>query len=388
MKKLLSFFLSILVLNISSVSAFSDVRTGSQLETTIDILSEVGILSGYPDGTFKPEQSINRAEALKIIFATIEETKQQKPNNNPFPDVPQSEWFAPYIQSAKDKGIISGYPDGNYRPNQFVNRAEFVKIAMSALPFFETIPQDKGKAIGTYDDVYDPLWYTSYLSAALELQLLPQTATFRPTEPMQRQEAAEIMLNIYQYLQDHPQSTAQNNRTPYVPEEAFLVVDPTLENTYNPKEFGPERLIIKRGPNKTEIFNKYSGYNVTIPELVSAKALEISDWQLTIDYFDRECMMDIYTNARNGMNAEEYQDESYASAYTPPLSKELSSFVNPQGITIYQANATWSDIDPTQDYFIFNNDKVYHFSAFGYGENAFGNCRQLIPEVINTFEIR
>lgn len=387
MKKAIALVLILMSIHSPIVSAFSDIRDGSTLDNMIQTLEDEGILSGYPDGSFRPEQSINRAEALKIIFATVQEKNIPSISENPFPDVPKNQWFAPYISAAKDRGVIKGYPDGNYRPDQFVNRAEFIHITMNALPFYSRIPQDKGKAIASYEDVHDPLWYTNAVSAALELEFLPHLTYLRPTEPMQRQEAAEIIFTIHQYLKNNPQSTS-STKVPYVPKEALLVIDPTTSHQYNPKEFGPDKLIIKRGPEGTEIFNKYSGYNVSIPELVSAKALEISDWQLTIDYFNRQCMMDIYSTDRDGRTAKDFHDELYAVHPIPPLTEDLSSFVNPQGTTINRTAATWENMGDTETYFILTDTKVHQFSAFGYGGNDSDNCQHLVPEIAETFTIR
>ncbi|MBU1935459.1 S-layer homology domain-containing protein, partial [Patescibacteria group bacterium] len=82
-------------------TGFSDVSRAHSYYVSITYLNEVGVLGGYSDGTFKPENTINRAEVLKVILsgAGIQpaETFEQL-----FPDVNADHWFAPYVLKAKE----------------------------------------------------------------------------------------------------------------------------------------------------------------------------------------------------------------------------------------------------------------------------------------------
>jgi polyhydroxybutyrate depolymerase len=125
---------------------FSDIQD-STYKTSIDFLNKRGIISGYADGTFRPAQKINRAEILKII---LEATAKEDVGNslNCFKDV-QAEWYAKYICYAKDHGIISGYPDGTFKPSQNVTMVEALKMGIGSFPV--TVP-DTGGA-----------WYKKYI---------------------------------------------------------------------------------------------------------------------------------------------------------------------------------------------------------------------------------
>lgn len=87
-------------------------------------LSEFGILSGYSDGTFRPNNKITRAELVKIAESFEALTWGLSPYN----DVDGGHWAFRYIVSSAAKGWISGYPDGSFRPNSFISRAEAVTI--------------------------------------------------------------------------------------------------------------------------------------------------------------------------------------------------------------------------------------------------------------------
>lgn len=343
MKKFIGFFIvgAFLIFPASAFAAFSDIRSGSQLESYIEDLVEKGIISGYPDGTFQPERTINRAEALKIIFETID-SQLESSTDSGFPDVPQNEWFAKYVTTAKKKDIIKGYPDGKYRPTQEVNRAEFIKMVMSALPFFSTAPQDKSVAIQQYSDVYD-LWYTPYVSAGLQLGFLNKTGELRPTAPMQRQDAVEIVYRISKYLEENPAASSESN-VPYVPEESFTVINP-VSDYYKPNpELGPDKLLIKKDIGKTEVFHKLHGYNLVLPEIIDVWSLE-RDQHVTQLLSEDECKTSLFLYPAETIE-EAYKfitnPESYMVPYRETKLQRLSAYKN---VEAYSVTIFWDDGD-------------------------------------------
>lgn len=119
---------------------FSDVRSVPDFEETADakLLRQVvytavlhDIVEGYPDGTFRPDATINRAEALKILmqasglFAPVEATNMARI----FPDVPEDAWFRGHVSTALWYEIVRGYEDGTFKPGNFITRAEAAKMA-------------------------------------------------------------------------------------------------------------------------------------------------------------------------------------------------------------------------------------------------------------------
>lgn len=132
------------------VSPFSDVGPTVPYATAIVGIADRGIISGYADGTFKPGSQINRAEFSKILVKAVTPSFNKNTYSKCFPDV-QTEWFAPYVCYAKSQRWIGGYPDELFRPSNSVNRAEALKMATEAfdLPL--------GTAPGA--------WYMPYVNA-------------------------------------------------------------------------------------------------------------------------------------------------------------------------------------------------------------------------------
>ena len=115
----------------SGLHVFTDYTKEDSGYEAVMSLQASGIIDGYPDGTFRPKGVINRAELLKILVEGFYH-QEVEAENHCFPDV-ADEWFAPYVCAAKRLGWISGYPDGTFRPANSVNRAEGIKIVLSSL---------------------------------------------------------------------------------------------------------------------------------------------------------------------------------------------------------------------------------------------------------------
>lgn len=94
-----------------------------------------GIVSGYPDGTFRPDALVNRAEAMKILSlaAQLPVTEDSEQIEISFSDVANTDWFLFPLRLAVYHGILTGYDDGTFRPTQPITRAEAAKIVYLAL---------------------------------------------------------------------------------------------------------------------------------------------------------------------------------------------------------------------------------------------------------------
>lgn len=91
----------------------------------IAALAERNIVTGYPDGTFRPNQTVDRDEFAAIVRqAFSQQRERQISSGSAFKDVPKGNWAAPAIEEAYETGFMSGYPGGNFRPQQPVSRAE------------------------------------------------------------------------------------------------------------------------------------------------------------------------------------------------------------------------------------------------------------------------
>ncbi|PIR52675.1 hypothetical protein COU76_05170 [Candidatus Peregrinibacteria bacterium CG10_big_fil_rev_8_21_14_0_10_49_10] len=107
----------------------TDERT--QRRETVYTAVRKGIVEGYEDGSFRPDDPVNRAEAVKILLKTTRLEALQDPYlEQEFTDVPEEAWFAPFVQRLVDYAILEGYEDATFRPEQFLTRAEASKILL------------------------------------------------------------------------------------------------------------------------------------------------------------------------------------------------------------------------------------------------------------------
>ena len=105
-------------------SKFPDVGPDDWYTQSVTYLASIGIIRGYPDGTFKPDRSITRAEFATMISGF---DKLEQADYNVFPDL-YGHWAAGYINSAATKGWVSGYLDGEFKPENEITRAEVVSV--------------------------------------------------------------------------------------------------------------------------------------------------------------------------------------------------------------------------------------------------------------------
>jgi hypothetical protein len=142
MRKVLSIFVVLTLVLGSFALAFGQVAvpgdvSGTTYQDAVTDLMEKGVISGYPDGTYRPEGTITRAEACLIVVksmnppaAAITDATQSS-----FTDLVGYDWAKPYINYAAANDVISGYPDGTFRPGDFVTYNELAAMLVRALGF-------------------------------------------------------------------------------------------------------------------------------------------------------------------------------------------------------------------------------------------------------------
>jgi hypothetical protein len=119
---------------------FPDVSTGFWACKYIKRAVDLGIVSGFPDGTYRPTQIVNRGQMAAFIIKGMIADGQLPGEpadcvSDPFPDVPSGHTFCKYIQELVNQGIASGFGDGTYKPTQQVNRAQMsVFVGRGFLP--------------------------------------------------------------------------------------------------------------------------------------------------------------------------------------------------------------------------------------------------------------
>lgn len=168
--------------------------TNHRFEQSILNLVDMGIIHGNPDGTFRPEDPVNRAASLKVILQglrVVQELKEEAPyvmpeNFNVFPDVSSSDWYATYVAEGLSNKIIAGYPDGTFKGAEKVNLAEALKMGLEAYD------------IKIWEGETEP-WYKKYWDTALELDFLPRGLD-QPEKFLTRAELAYIVDKMIEHV--------------------------------------------------------------------------------------------------------------------------------------------------------------------------------------------
>ncbi len=158
------------------------------------------MVSGYPDGTFQADKSINRAEALKLVM-TAADTKAENSESISFPDVKESDWFYDYVRKAFNKKIIKGYEDGSFKPANNITAAEALKIIL--VSFDSSLPEKVSSS--PYQDVAPSDWYAPFIEYGKLKQFIESfdDGTFRPNRDITRGEFSEILYRAHYVKEQH-----------------------------------------------------------------------------------------------------------------------------------------------------------------------------------------
>ena len=146
-------------------------------------------LSGYPDNTFGPDRSMTRAEVAQMFYALL--LDKDVPVTVTFSDVPADAWYAEAVNTLASLGMVEGYADGTFRPDNTITRAEFVTIAVG----FADLEID-GEA--RFTDVARNAWYYPYIADACAYGRIGghRYWSFRPDNTITRAEVTVIVNNM------------------------------------------------------------------------------------------------------------------------------------------------------------------------------------------------
>lgn len=176
----------------SKQDVFSDIPSSHPFAEDIFSLYKKGIIEGYADGTYKPEATINRAEFTKIIISAVFSTPDIESCNKDihlFSDI-EKEWYMPYICVAKKEGIINGYADGTFQPENQITLPEAMKILLEAYQI--NLLEYNGSYCNEETSPYcggTQEWYYSYLSYFIrnyydieKFNFIPKETLLLPTQ--------------------------------------------------------------------------------------------------------------------------------------------------------------------------------------------------------------
>lgn len=177
----------------TALATYSDVPKSHPDYMAIESLTKAGIFSGYADGSFRPEQGVNRAEAAKIILIGIGIKTEPGLYATGFPDVPLDAWYAGYVMEGMLRGILGGNPDGTFAGDRGVNTAEFLK--MTLLAFKTDLSRHMSLKSSVSADVPAGQWFTPHLSYAKTVGLVFPDMEYRlyPGRFLTRADCARVL---------------------------------------------------------------------------------------------------------------------------------------------------------------------------------------------------
>jgi len=244
---------------------FQDVSPTHPNYAAINYLRDQGIVQGYPDGNYKPDQTVNRVEALKIILLGSEIEVPEAQDTAGFNDVDINAWFSKYVVKAKELGIVAGYSDGTFRPGNQVNLVENLKILLNSSNI-----DVSGINVLTdpFNDTPKIAWYASFVQYAKDKKLVEADASGNvyPAQGMTRGTLAEVMYRLIvvqeggldffgqiEVIEEEAEEVMEEEMGPAVMEFSFQVDD---------SGFDPKNITVNKGDTLklTFVFNKSNIY--------------------------------------------------------------------------------------------------------------------------------
>ena len=248
MKKILAILLTLALIPCGFGVVFADVALtdieNTPYQTAIENLVEKGIIKGYPNNTFQPENTITRAEASVILVKAVNADSDAlaAAKGGKFSDVADTYWGKDSINYAAENGLISGYEDGTFRPNEKISYYEMAAMLVNAA--------------GVKANELEGEWPDNYYNKATELgfmNLVPdENSAFDGNAPATRGNVARMTneaLTLIQEANRTPGTDQPENPTTPVPDQPEQPTKP--ENPVTPEPEQPAKPEQKPGEDST-----------------------------------------------------------------------------------------------------------------------------------------
>ncbi|BAY23031.1 S-layer domain-containing protein [Calothrix sp. NIES-2100] len=198
-------------------TTFSDVSSNYWAAQFIQQLSQRGVIAGFPDGSFRPEEPVTRAQFAAMVNKAFQKSQQRQAIN--FTDVPGNYWAYSAIQQAYTIGFLSGYPGNRFEPNQAIPRQQVLVSLANGLEYNPAANVDS--TLQYFNDASNIADYArSPIAAATEKQIVVNYPNVKFLNPTSTATRAQVAAFIYQALVSSNQASAINS--PYV-----VAVQPT-----------------------------------------------------------------------------------------------------------------------------------------------------------------
>lgn len=322
-------------------ASFSDVEIYDSYFNSIEWMHNEGVVEGYEDGSFGVQVCVNRVEFLKMMFEIEGVEVTNYSSESAFPDTPDGEWYTNYVKAAKALGVVDGYPDGTFRPGNCMNRVEAMKMAV--LEFNGgVVPEYRYDYFSSYSDVVEGEWYYDYADYAFSANIVGTNHEewdanggykYMPAGGMTRGEVAEMLYRL-RALEDYNSERYGWGYKPAVPDDELFFRDCSLEgkglSNINPEDLLPAgvdlaltfdstndvdvdrfREIIKKFDTAEKSFKTEYDSNVhkQIVYDVAVKPILDADWEVVVggNLFNSDVKEEYYVIA----NIEKYESAEY-----------------------------------------------------------------------------
>lgn len=176
---------------------FSDVGANYWARPYIETLAAEQIIAGFPDGTFKPDQPVTRAQFAAIVRQAFDQARTRSAPR--FGDVPASYWASAAIADAYGQGFMSGYPDSTFKPEQQIPRVQVVVALANGLGM--NAMGSGNQALGVFSDAAQiPDYAQGPVAAATENEMVVSYPDVNRLRPQQTATRADVAAFIYQAL--------------------------------------------------------------------------------------------------------------------------------------------------------------------------------------------
>lgn len=188
---------------IAAAAFFPDTQS-NWAQQAIQTLSSQGIITGYPDGSFRPQGLVTRAEFSSMLVKALGLTPMAS-GAQTFSDVPKTNWAYPAIETVRSSGLVSGYPNGSFMPSKSISRAE----AMATLANASRMPMPNDASInqilsGYRDASTIPTWARPAVAAVIQNGIYANDPSagnaINPLQPATRAEVAAMTENLRERL--------------------------------------------------------------------------------------------------------------------------------------------------------------------------------------------
>ena len=229
----------------AQTTTFSDVSSNYWARNFISELASRDIIAGFPDGTFRPDAPVTRAQfAAMMRKANNEFNKGKVRDAIRFVDVPSNYWAYTAIQDAYTSGFLAGYPGNVFRPEQRIPREQVLTSLANGLNYSAT--QSVSSVLSYYNDSSSISNFArSPIAAATEKGIVVNYPNLKSLNPVRNATRAEVAAFIYQALVSSGDATAINS--PYIVNAPQVATDVTIPaGTTIPVRYEREKILVTK----------------------------------------------------------------------------------------------------------------------------------------------